>query len=352
MKHILIINLGGIGDLLLSTPALRALRKAHPEAEISVLASARVYEIVKNLSYIDNVFIFNIEYGRIVPFSKIIRNLKVLLSLRNKHVDIAINMRTLVSKKSARKIKILLDVIKPKIKVGRDTEGRGYFFDITIPETDIGTKHETEYNIDTVKALGVEIIDKTIVFDIDEASTDKIKNILEKEGISKETTLIGLHPGGRPSRRWPVENFVKTIENIDKRMSCMFVVTGGKDEIGLAEELVNKSCAKVISLAGKLSIKQLGALIKRCNLFISNDTAPMHISAVLRTPLAAILGPGDIVHYDPRNISKQVIVFYKKADCSPCTKIRCDSMGCLKEISPEEVAEAALGSINHEHNID
>lgn len=316
------------------------------------MVPSMICEIVKNLSYIDNVFIVNIEYGRTVPFSKILRNLKVLLSLRNKHFDIAINMRTLVSKTSARKIKILLDIIKPRMKVGRDTEGRGYFFDIKIPETDIGTKHETEYNIELVKALGAEIIDKTIDFDIDEASIEKVVKILEKEDISKETTLIGLHPGGRPSRRWPIENFVKTIENIDKRISCCFVVTGGKDEISLAEEIVRISRAKMVNLAGQLSIKQLSALIKRCNLFISNDTGPMHISAILRTPLVAIFGPGDIVHYDPRNISKKVIVVYKKADCGPCSKIRCDSMGCLKEISPEEVAEAVSGLINYEHNTD
>lgn len=338
--------------MLLSIPALKAVRNLYSESELSILVPSRISRIAESLSYIDNVFIFNIEYGGIVPFNKIFRNLKVLLSLRNKHVDIAVNMRTLVSKTSARKIKLLLDVIKPKMKVGRDTEGRGYFFDVRIPETDIGTKHETEYNIETVKALGAEVIDTTIGFDIDEASTDTVRNILEREGISEETTLIGMHPGGRPSRRWPVESFVKATENIDKAISCVFVVTGGRDEIDLAEELVNKSCAKVINLAGRLSIKQLGAVIKRCNLFISNDTGPMHISAVLGTPLVAVLGPGDIVHYDPRKISKQVIVLYEKADCSPCTKTRCDSMECLKKISPEEVAEAALGSINHERNID
>ena len=83
MKYILIINLGGIGDLLLSTPALRALRELYPQAEISMLIPPRVYKLVKSLSYIDKIFTFNIGYGGMVPFNKILRNLAVLLILRN-----------------------------------------------------------------------------------------------------------------------------------------------------------------------------------------------------------------------------------------------------------------------------
>ena len=347
MKHVLIINLGGIGDLLLSTPALKALRDLYPEAEISILVPSRISEIVKNLSYIDNVLLFNIEYGRIVHFSKIIRNLKVLLSLRNKHVDIAINMRTLVSDRSARKVKILLAIIRPGMKVGRDTEGRGNFFDMIIPETDIGTKSEIEYGIETVKALGANSIDRTIDFEIDQESIENVDKILEREYISKDVILVGVHPGGMPSRRWPIENFVKLAEDLPKRIPCKLVATGQKSEISLVKELVRASRGEVINLAGKLSIIELGALIKRCNLFVSNDTGPMHISAIVGTPLVAIFGPGDIAHYDPRNISDKAVVLFEKVDCAPCAKIECQTMKCLKKIHPEEVIEAALGLVSY-----
>ncbi len=350
MKHVLIINLGGIGDLLLSTPALKALRNLYPEAEISVLVPAGAYEIVKSLSYIDRVFTFNLEYGRIIPFSKILRNLKILSILRKKHFNIAINMRTLVSNRSAKKMKILLDIIRPGMKVGRDTEGRGYFFNIKIPETDIGIKSEIEYDIETVKALGADIIDRTIDFEIDQESVENVDKLLEREYISKEAILIGVHPGGRPSRRWPIENFVKLAEDVHKRIPCKLVATGGKSEISLIKELAKASRAEIINLAGMLRIKELGALIKRCNLFISNDTCPMHISAILGTPLVAIFGPGDIAHYDPRNISERVVVLYEKVDCAPCAKMKCRTMKCLKKIHPEEVIEAALGLVGYDNN--
>jgi ADP-heptose:LPS heptosyltransferase len=71
----------------------------------------------------------------------------------------------------------------------------------------------------------------------------------------------------------------------------------------------------------------------------------MHIAAILKTPLVAIFGPGSLVRFDPRNISDKVVVIYKKVDCSPCNKIKCESLECLKNIYPEEVISAASSLI-------
>jgi len=271
-----------------------------------------------------------VSYGGIVPFIKLFRHLKLLLKLRRKHFDLAINMRTLVTRSGARKIRLLLNIINARKTAGRDTDGRGSFLDTRIPETFPGKKYEMEYDIDTVNALGAEVKDKNIDFNIDEESINKVDKVLEKEGVSEDDTLIGIHLGGMPSRRWPIDNFSKVIDDINKRISCKFVITGGVDEIN----------AKIIDLVGKLTIRELGALIKECNLFITNDTGPMHVAAILRIPLVAIFGPGDITRFDPRNISDKAIVLYKKVDCAPCEKVECEDLKCLKIILPEEVKEA------------
>ena len=348
IKHVLVINLGGVGDLVLSSPALRGLRNLYPQAEISMLVSSRAHEIVRGSSYIDKIFALDVGYAGVIPFGKILRNFKVLMILRKKRFDLAINMRTLVSK-STRKIKFLIDIIGAKTNVGRNTEGRGYFYNIKIPETEVGKKHERDYGIDTVKALGAEVTDKSIDFDIDEETIEKVSKILERESISEKTILIGLHPGGRPSRRWPVENFARVVGDVQVRIPCRFVITGGKDEVSLAQELMKTANTEIVNLAGKLNLKELGGLIKRCNLYISNDSGPMHIAAILKTPLVAIFGPGDLAHYDPRSVSEEVVVLYKKVGCSPCPKIRCKSMKCLKRISSQEVIEATLRLMRYEN---
>lgn len=345
-KNILIMNLGGIGDLLLSTPALRALREFYPNAFISALVTQTGYEIAKGLSYLNDVRIFYMDPGGNMPFAKIPQNLRTLLSLRKKRFDIAVNMRTIVSKGSALKLKVLLDIINPRLKAGRDTDGMGYFFDVRIPETLIGKKYEMEYDIDAVRALGAEVIDRGIDYEIKNSAIERIDGILEKNGIHKHDLLVGIHPGGTISRRWPIKYFSAAIDGISGKITCKFVITGAANEVDLSYAIRDITKTRTTILTGEINIDELFALVKRCHLFISNDTSAMHIAAALKTPLIALCGPGDITRFNPCNISDKAAVLYKKTDCSPCSLITCDSLKCLKAISPEEVIETALNFLS------
>lgn len=337
-ENFLIINLGGIGDLLLSTPALKALRCHFPQARICLLAVSQAEEFIKELSFIDDSF----NFYKKISFLSSFKNIFTLLKLRKMNFDLAINMRTLVSKMSAQEIKFLLDIIRPKIKAGRDTEGRGDFFDIKISETDIGHKYEMEYDNDIVEALGAKVLDRSVDLEINKESVIKVNALLESENICDNDIVVGVHLGGHPAHRWPVENFCQAINNLQRKISCNFMVTGNNKEAFLAKRLRNLTKAKVIDYTGRLNFKELVAFIKRCNLFISNDTGPMHIAAVLKTPLVAIFGPGYLTRFDPRNISEEAIVLYKKVECAPCNRVTCSSLACLKAISAQKVSEAAL----------
>ncbi|MDD5432471.1 MAG: glycosyltransferase family 9 protein [Candidatus Omnitrophica bacterium] len=347
-NKILIINLGGAGDLLLSTPALKALRKKYPQSEICALVSQRGVELASSLPYLNKVFCFYINYGGSSSLLKQLSNIKSLLYLRKHRFDLAINMRSIVSESGAGKIKLVMDIISPKMKAGRNTQERGSFFDIKIPEQDIGIKPEMEYDIDTIAALGVKDFDRKIDLEIDKTGDERVKEILRNESVGEKEILVGIHPGGMPSRRWPAENFASLIKLISNEIDCKFVLTGDKQENGLVERISRLSEKKVVNLAGKLNFFELAALINKCNIFISNDTGPMHIAAVLDKPLVAIFGPGDIVRFDPRNISKNVIVVRKEtAGCKfPCNKQSCDTLDCLKQIHPEEVLQAVFSLLN------
>jgi heptosyltransferase II len=336
IHKILVINLGGIGDLLLSTPALRAIKDAYPAARMTLLIVPRTLEVVKDLPYVDEVAVFYKEPLRIFE------NIRLIMALRSRCFDIAVNMRTLVSRLSAAKMRFLMDVISPRVKAGRDTEGAGRFFDIKIPETYVAKKPEMEYDIDAATALGAVVAGRHIDLKIDEMSLRRAEKMLESHGIGAGDILVGIHPGGMPSRRWPAGNFAGLLRSVGAKVSCKFVITGSKDEACIGNQIINISGTKAVNLAGRLSLKEMAAVIKRCNVFISNDTGPMHIAAVLETPLVAILGPGDITRFDPRIISDRARVVYKKAPCAPCVRYRCNDMQCLKAISEEEVTMEAL----------
>ena len=324
--------------MLISTPAVKALKSHFTNALLYFLVVGRVQESVKALPYIDNVFIFELSNPLLYGSG----NFKNLLKLRKEKIDLAINMRTLVSKSSAGKIKFLLSVINPKIKAGRDTAGRGKFFDITISEEEVGDSYEMDYDIEMVQVLGAQVVDKTIDFKIDAESIEKVKGLLGSNGISESEILIGIHPGGKPSHRWQEQNFSEVMRQLYRQLNCRFVITGSTDEYALVERIIRKSNVKALNLAGKLNIPELGALLKRCELCISNDTASMHIAAIVHTPLVALFGPGYVRRYNPQKIFDRAIVLYKKADCAPCNKFSCKSMKCLKDISVDEVFQAAV----------
>jgi len=341
-SKILIINLGGVGDFILSIPALKALKNAHKDSCLAVLTTEVVAEAAKDLNIFNEVYCFALEFGGIIPQTKIIDDIKIIWKLHNEHFDMAINMRTLVSKKSANKIKLLLKAINPRVSVGRDTEGRGGFFDVKVPEPHIGEKHESEYDIDTVKALGIEVSEKKIELNIGSETKQKIDEFLKQNQISEDDTIIGIHPGGMPSRRWPIHNFIKLIETVSSEAGCVFVLTGGRNEKELIAKIVDQTDARVVSAAGALSFKELIALTNRCSVFISNDTGPMHIAAALKIPLIAIFGPGDITRFNPKHISENSVVFYNRVECAPCEKPVCDDLKCLKSIMPEKVADSVF----------
>jgi ADP-heptose:LPS heptosyltransferase len=337
-RNILIVNLGGIGDLLLSTPALRALKDGLKPARLSILVVPRAYDLVKALGYIDRVYVLQ---KRISP-NCIWGNLLTLSRLRKEHFDLAINMRTIVTKRSAFMMKWLLAAIDPAMKAGRDTGGRGGFFDIRIDETDLGEKYEMEYDIEMAKALGADIADRKLKFEFSEEDLTRVKKLLEESGICADDIIVGINPGGKPSHRWPVENFIRTMREIDRRIKCKFVITGDMQDGALADILMAKAGIKLADTTGRLNIRELGALIKMCSLYISNDAGPIHIAAILKTPLVAIFGPGYLKRFDPRNISDKAVVLQGETPCAPCGRVRCGDLSCLKKITPEKVIEESL----------
>jgi ADP-heptose:LPS heptosyltransferase len=343
INKILVINLGGIGDVLISTPALRALKEHFSGARLYLLAVPRGAEVARSLAYVDKVFVF--EANR--PILKIFSNLVNILELRKLKVDLAINMRTIVSGSSAAKMGWIMNLIRPGKKAGRDTAGRGNFLDIKIREDDIGEKYEMDYDVETVQALGAQVKDRKIDFLIEPNNLERAEEVLKNQGINKSDIVIGIHPGGKPSHRWPGDNFAEVIKAIARENpSFKFVITGSADENELAGKIIDKSGIKASNLAGKLSIRELAVLLKRCDLYITNDTGSMHIAAIMNTPLVAIFGPGYFKRYDPRNIYPQAEVLCKEVDCSPCNKSFCGSMKCLEFISTVEVVLAAKRLLN------
>ncbi|MGE5307582.1 MAG: glycosyltransferase family 9 protein, partial [Deltaproteobacteria bacterium] len=338
-KKILIVNLGGIGDLMLSSPALRAIRSWMPDARLCLLTAAPSAEYARLLPYIDEVH--TLEIGR--GFLRLAAGLGVLLFLRKERFDLCVNMRTIVSARSRRGIRLVFDLIRAGRTAGRDTDGRGDFFDIRIKEDGGDTDYEMEYDLSMARTLtGRPVEDRTVDFPVDDAARARVERLLSDGGAFPGTPVIGLHLGGKPSHAWPEENFAAAAAMIDQKRESIFVLTGDSRDGERARAAFAGTAPRSIDLTGKLTLVELGAVIARCGLYITSDSAPMHIAAALGTPLVAIFGPGYIRRFDPRRILPGAVVLSAKTPCAPCDRVTCPSLRCLKAITPEEAARAAI----------
>jgi ADP-heptose:LPS heptosyltransferase len=189
--------------------------------------------------------------------------------------------------------------------------------------------------------LGADTANHDLEIKIPEEDSIFIKNFLMKEGIQDSDALIGINPGAPwPSKRWPIENFAELIYRLQDVLDCKIVITGSAEEKDIAEKLKKISRTDIIIATGKTTIKQLAALIKRFNLYITNDTGSMHIAAALDVPIVAIFRAGHIDRNRPYMKPEKFIVLSENVDCGPCQLVECDSLKCLRLISPQDVLKS------------
>ncbi|MCM8800410.1 MAG: glycosyltransferase family 9 protein [Candidatus Omnitrophica bacterium] len=350
VKKILVVQLAGIGDLVMATPTLRALRNLFPCAYIGLLVLSRSADLIKGLPYIDEVFALDIRFTDIMSLfykGAFLRVFKVLKELNRHRFDMLINLEEISSFKGALKMALLFWFIGSKYKVGRDTDGRGFFFNIKVEEKTQDKLHAVEANLRVAKRLGAEIKDKGLEIPLSFKERKAIEDLLRDNNISPQELLIGLNPGAfRPSRRWPKEYWIGLAERIIEEYKGKVIIIGEiikqKDLDRLKQEIKNN-----ILIADKLSLKGLSALIERLNLFITNDSGPMHIAVAVNTALIAIFGPGDVDKFFPYTSPERYILLRKPVDClRPCERFSCRDLKCLRVITPEDVMQAVKKMLN------
>jgi ADP-heptose:LPS heptosyltransferase len=164
--------------------------------------------------------------------------------------------------------------------------------------------------------------------------------MLAGNSVRVQDKFIILHPGsGGSSRDWSAENFSKLGNEVQRRLGVKVIVTGGKGEEGLVGEIVAGITGSPLAVAGKLSLIELGALIRRAKVFISNSTGPMHIAAIVGTPVVAFFPPivqCSPVRWGPYTNTKKIFLADNK-NCPLCKGSPCRSNVCMDQITVDEV---------------
>jgi len=343
-KKILVIDFGGIGDLILSIPFLRGLKVAFPSSEVSVLCAERAGPILQEQSYIDRLFLVPMSFFSL---------LKTGLQLRKKKFDMAINLMPVTSYVSAIKMYLLFLLINTRQWVGRNTEGRGFFYHIKIPETKMQMENEVAFYGKIFRAISDRDFDEQLEFHISQRNRKRAGELLKKERNFQEDSLVLINPGSDwPAKRWPIERYAEVVKNLKGIFPRIeFGVIGKQGERELAQFIKKNVGNRVFILSGKTPLELLPAILEKASLVLTNDSGPAHIARAVGTPAVILAGPSEPAYLTVRG-KKESVVVQHLVSCAPCVKYSCDRQDCWKVISVQEVVEVTSQLLERIKNAD
>jgi len=328
-KRILVFNVNWLGDVLFSTAVIRNIRRNFPDCFLACAIPPRCYPILKDNPYLDEVIIFD-ERDR---HKSSLEKLNFIQQLRRKKFDIVF----LLHRSFSRALITRLAGIKER--VGHLTKKRGFLLTKSIPTPDRDLMHRIDYYLHVIEKAGLRIEDRYLDFFVREEDIEFVNNFLKSKGVDHKDALVGINPGGNwLPKRWPAVNWAKLIDEINKKFNCKVIITGSSSDVALIKEILGFTHHKPIVASAALNIKQLGALCKRLDLFITADTGPLHIAnAVGAKKILALFGPTSPIVTGPFPM-KNVVLLQKDVGCKiPCYAVECKDNRCMKAIEPRDL---------------
>lgn len=356
--RILVVRLAGLGDLLLATPMLRALRLRYPDARLDLLTNAESAPLAHDSPLLNHVYTFDhhafdsLDTMRHRP-GELARIAPLALTLRAARYDVVVLAHHLTLPAGRLKYRALLAAIAPALSVGLDN-GYGRFLSARVRDDGFGALHEAEYALALAAALDAPVAPDDRGLRLADLGWPTPQPATLRPG---EPPHIALHPGGGAyslARRWPVARFAELAQALWAEFGATVTILGGPEERPLQEELLEALGRPrwADTLPGALSPRELSARLSACHLFIGNDSLPMHLAAAVGTPVVAIFGPSNAQAwgpYAPDHPERAIVVRRDDLPCSPCfyrghslgTPQGCPPRPCLTALPVDPVLLAA-----------
>ncbi len=335
MKRILITRTDRLGDVVLSTPIIRAVRKTYPDAYIAFMVRPENKDVIINNPDLNEIILYD-KYGKHKSF---LSTYLFASEIKKKEFDTAVALHPTNRAHTIfflagipnrigynRKLSFLLSKVVPHLK-------------------QFGNKHESEYNFDLFRESGIKLKDDSRIPYMYSSDEDKerIDDFIKTRGI--EGDFICIHAGASClSKKWDARRFSETADILKEKYKSNIVLVGGEETLSISEEIMTASKKEIIDLTGALSIGELAELISRSRLFISNDSGPVHVAVAVGTPVISIFGrksPG----LSPKRwgpLGYRDISLHKDVGCDECKAHECEiGFKCLKAVTVEDILLAA-----------
>jgi len=344
-KQALFIRFGGMGDILLATPSLRAVHQAFPGIQIDFIVGGGMTDVLADHPLVRRVITFDkrgvdSRVDHFVPF---------LYGLSRTKYDVVVNLHP-----SAKSV-LMTAASRAKTTVSFNK-------DVTIDPATGSVTHAIDDFAKQLTALGIGgIQDRYLDFYVDPAAKKRVVGLVDARG---RRVLVINAAASRPINRWPTDRFKALACHFAEQEDVLVVLTGAPrsfhtvfddiDEISLASEITAVH-PNILNLAGQLTVRELGALLAECDAFLTCDTGPMHVGSAVRAPMVVLSGAADPERTGPINPEATVLID-RSLPCVPCRQRTCifGDVRCMKGISTNRVIDelaAKLGrGLDREHH--
>lgn len=339
-RRALLIKFSSLGDVILSTASIRAIRKKLPKYRLSLLVEEEAKEPLLGCPYIDELLVCDFKNR-----DKGLRGfLRLARLLKKKDFELAIDLQ------NNRKSHLLAWLSGALIRCGYNNKKFGFLLNQRIKD-ERPALDPVSHQFRILKMLDIDLDNPHLELWPTQEDKTFVDALLNLEWLSPTQKLIGINISASKrwnSKVWPMKSIRDLAENLAAQ-DIRLVLTGTQKDQPQAENLIRSlKMARPINTCGRLGVNQLACLISRCLVYISSDSAPLHIAAAVDTPFIALFGPTDPARHLPP--AKNYLVIRKDLPCSPCYKPKCKTGRCMELITPQEVLEA-IGKLLEKSNI-
>lgn len=333
-RRILIVRTDRVGDVLLSTPVLAALRRRFPRAHMAMLVRPYAKEVVAGHPHLDEVLCDD-RWGKhhgLWGFFRLVQEIRV------RRFDTALVLRP------TWRIALLVWLARIETRVGTGYRVYQFLFNRRVYEhRRWGQKHEVEYNLSLARAVGAPGGHFAPSMAVSAADDRVAQELLRAWSVGPDDRLALVHPGsGGSARDWTPEGFARLADELMERGVARVILSSGQADDAVFSQVLRLMQRGPLTFPRPLSLKELAALIARCHVVVTNSTGPMHMATAMGTPVVALFCP--IRACSPQRWGPwgegHVVIMPPVPSCKGCRGRRCPHYDCMAKISVEEVFSA------------
>ena len=335
IRKILIISSSWLGDAVLTVPTICGIRNSFPGAWMSVLAKDTIADMFYSVPDIDEVIPFHKGRG----IKKVFSVCSISQLIKKKKFDLAVIFPRSIG---TAVIPFLGGVAR---RIGFSSGLRGMLLTRSVKRPrKLCSVHQVQYYSELLKVFGEVNMPKLPSLDVPEREKIWAHNLMDSFNAAQHDFTVGINPGATygEAKQWIPERFAELAVSLAEKYNCRIVMFGDRKIPGIAQTVGSGRSSSIVDLTGKTSILQLAAILRLCDVLVTNDTGPMHVACAVKTPVVAIFGPTATSTTSP--VGSSSVVITNRIICSPCLRRVCPEghHRCMVSIRTEEVEKAVV----------